>query len=327
MDRPVGMLQTYLVADYPAYAELIGISDSTTAGADILIGEEDLTGRGLGTEVLRRFVADVVFARPETTACVADPDERNIASVRAFEKAGFHVERTFVDPDDGQTHALVRLDSSRRPERAEVGDRVARLPAPEEALDRRMEDDLVQLDGREQAVPLHGRILGAHGLERPAREVGREDDVDDVLRRERARGRDGVDDRHRPLERHLAVEAELLPQLAAQRLHEALSGVDAAAGQQPVLAAVLLVPAEQDAVAPAQDCGHANARLEHHDPRQPPEEPKPAAPRTVSGSSSSTMTSTSGTGVTTSCAMRMPASTVNGRSRSVLRAITRSSPR
>ena len=102
--------ETYLVADYPAYAELIGIGDSTTAGADILIGEEDLTGRGLGTEVLRRFVADVVFARPETTACVADPDERKIASVRAFEKAGFHVERTFVDPQDGQTHALVRLD-------------------------------------------------------------------------------------------------------------------------------------------------------------------------------------------------------------------------
>jgi RimJ/RimL family protein N-acetyltransferase len=107
---PVGMLQTYLVADYPAYAELIEIGDSSTAGADILIGEEDLTGRGLGTEVLRRFVADVVFARPETTACVADPDERNLASVRAFEKAGFHVERTFVDPEDGQTHALVRRD-------------------------------------------------------------------------------------------------------------------------------------------------------------------------------------------------------------------------
>ena len=38
------------------------------------------------------------------------PRRPNIASVRAFEKAGFRVERTFVDPDDGQTHALVRLD-------------------------------------------------------------------------------------------------------------------------------------------------------------------------------------------------------------------------
>ena len=108
--RPVGMLQTYLVSDYPTYAEQIRISDSATAGADILIGEEELTGQGLGTEVLRRFVDDVVFARSQTTACVADPDERNVASLRAFEKAGFHVERTFVDPDDGQTHALVRRE-------------------------------------------------------------------------------------------------------------------------------------------------------------------------------------------------------------------------
>ena len=107
---PVGMLQTYLVSDYPAYADLIGISDSTTAGADILIGEEELTGQGIGTDVLRRFVDEVVFALPLTTSCVADPDERNVASLRAFEKAGFHVERTFLDPEDGQTHALVRRD-------------------------------------------------------------------------------------------------------------------------------------------------------------------------------------------------------------------------
>ena len=108
--RPVGWLQTYVVLDHPAYAEQIGISDSATAGVDILIGEEELTGQGIGTEVLRRFVADVVFARPETTSCVADPDARNIASVRAFEKAGFHQVKSFVDPEDGQTHALVRLD-------------------------------------------------------------------------------------------------------------------------------------------------------------------------------------------------------------------------
>ncbi len=108
--RPVGWLQTYVVLDHPAYAELIGISDPATAGVDILIGEVELTGRGLGSEVLRRFVADVVFARPETTSCVADPDARNIASLRAFEKAGFRQVKSVVEPEDGQTHALVRLD-------------------------------------------------------------------------------------------------------------------------------------------------------------------------------------------------------------------------
>lgn len=107
---PIGMVQTYLVADYVGYAQLVQVDDRATAGVDIVIGEEDLTGRGLGTEILRRFVDAIVFADPATTACVADPDARNVASVRAFEKAGFRAVREFVDPSDGQVHALVRLD-------------------------------------------------------------------------------------------------------------------------------------------------------------------------------------------------------------------------
>ena len=109
-DRPIGMLQTYLVADYADHAKNMGTSDLETAGVDILIGEAELVGRGLGTQILRRFVDDIVFARPETAACIADPGVANIASVRAFEKAGFRVERTFVDPSNGQTRAVVRRD-------------------------------------------------------------------------------------------------------------------------------------------------------------------------------------------------------------------------
>lgn len=101
------MLQTSVVADHPEYAAVIGIRDRHTAGTDILIGEEKLTGQGLGTEILRRFVVDVVFARPETTRCVADPDVENVASVRAFEKAGFVRITEFVDPEDGRLHALL----------------------------------------------------------------------------------------------------------------------------------------------------------------------------------------------------------------------------
>ena len=108
-DRPVGFIQTYLVADYPDFAARIGVGGGV-AGVDLFVGEEELTGRGLGTEVLRAFVRDVVFAEPRTTACVADPDGRNTASIRAFEKAGFRRVGEFVDPEDGQLHALVRLD-------------------------------------------------------------------------------------------------------------------------------------------------------------------------------------------------------------------------
>jgi len=107
--EPLGMIQTYLVSDYPDWAALIEEGEGT-AGLDLFIGEEEQTGRGLGTEMIRRFVDEIVFARPETTACVADPDLRNTASLRAFEKAGFQAVREFVDPEDDELHALVRLE-------------------------------------------------------------------------------------------------------------------------------------------------------------------------------------------------------------------------
>jgi len=61
-------------------------------------------------QALRRFVEEIVFARPETAAVTADPDKRNTASVRAFEKAGFLVVREFHDPEDDEPHVLVRRD-------------------------------------------------------------------------------------------------------------------------------------------------------------------------------------------------------------------------
>jgi RimJ/RimL family protein N-acetyltransferase len=108
-DRPVGFIQTYLVSDYPEHAERIGLCVGV-AGVDLFIADEELTGQGLGPEVLRAFAAEIVFDRRETTACVADPDVRNQASIRAFEKAGFCTVREFFDPGDGQTHCLLRLD-------------------------------------------------------------------------------------------------------------------------------------------------------------------------------------------------------------------------
>jgi len=109
--EPLGMIQTYLVSDYPDYAALIEEGEGT-AGLDLFIGEKAQTGRGLGTEMIGRFEEEIVFARPETIACTADPDLDNTASVRAFEKAGFRAVRELVDPEDGQLHLLVRRERS-----------------------------------------------------------------------------------------------------------------------------------------------------------------------------------------------------------------------
>jgi aminoglycoside 6'-N-acetyltransferase len=105
--RPIGMIQTYLVSDYPEWARLIDEGDGV-AGVDLLIGEEDLIGRGIGPRVLSTFAREVVFAQPGTTACVATVEEANRGSWRAFEKAGFH--RVRVVEEDGIPHRLMRFD-------------------------------------------------------------------------------------------------------------------------------------------------------------------------------------------------------------------------
>ena len=106
-ERPIGMIETYLVADNPDWGATIGEGEGA-AGVDLLIGEEEAVGRGLGPQVLAQFAREVVFARPETQACVATVEEANRRSWRAFEKAGFRHARDVEE--DGLPHRLMRLE-------------------------------------------------------------------------------------------------------------------------------------------------------------------------------------------------------------------------
>ena len=105
--RPVGLIQTYLVSNNPEWELVVGPGEGL-AGVDLLIGEEAATGRGVGPQVLEQFTRDVVFARPETQACVATVEEANRRSWRAFEKAGFKHVRDVEE--GGLPHRLMRLE-------------------------------------------------------------------------------------------------------------------------------------------------------------------------------------------------------------------------
>ena len=106
---PSGFIQTYQVSDHPEYQRLVGVEDGV-AGVDLFLADEERLGRGLGTRALEEFLREIVFAVPTTLACVADPDAENRSSLRAFEKAGFSAVRRLVDPEDGRTHVLMRID-------------------------------------------------------------------------------------------------------------------------------------------------------------------------------------------------------------------------
>jgi aminoglycoside 6'-N-acetyltransferase len=105
--RPVGMIETYLVSDFPEWDAIVEAGEGV-AGVDLLIGEAAEVGRGLGPQALRQFTGEIVFARPGTTACVAAVDEENRRSWRAFEKAGFTYVRDVEE--DGRPHRLMRLE-------------------------------------------------------------------------------------------------------------------------------------------------------------------------------------------------------------------------
>ena len=106
-NRPVGMIQTYLVSDYPDWEAVVQVG-AGVAGVDLMIGEPDLIGSGLGPRVLAQFAFDVVFARTDVDAVVATVEEPNRRSWRAFEKAGFRHVRDVEE--DGLPHRLMRLD-------------------------------------------------------------------------------------------------------------------------------------------------------------------------------------------------------------------------
>ncbi|MBX3599672.1 MAG: GNAT family N-acetyltransferase [Rubrivivax sp.] len=105
--RAVGLV----LWQHPTRAELdlAGLTDIPTSVVDIdvLIGEPAAQGRGLGAAaiglVAERALADP--AVPCVMACVA-PD--NLASLRAFAKAGFGQDRVFDDVPQGPHLLLVR---------------------------------------------------------------------------------------------------------------------------------------------------------------------------------------------------------------------------
>jgi aminoglycoside 6'-N-acetyltransferase len=107
--RPVGWIQWYRWADYPEHARQLHAED-TAAGIDLAIGEPEMTGLGLGPVAIVEFLRQIVFADPGISAVVADPEERNLRSLRAFEKAGFTVTGTVQLADEEFRRRVVRMD-------------------------------------------------------------------------------------------------------------------------------------------------------------------------------------------------------------------------
>jgi len=106
--RAIGWIQWYHWRDYPAHATLLGAGPAS-AGIDLAIGEMAMLGAGLGPKIIREFLDAFVFGDPAITAIICDPEERNIRSIRAFEKAGFGKVRTVQLAGEAFTRSVMSL--------------------------------------------------------------------------------------------------------------------------------------------------------------------------------------------------------------------------
>lgn len=111
--RPIGYWEVYRAAQdrlaqyYPVLRDDIGVH--------LLIGEADCRGIGLGA-LLLRAVCDAIQTGPQGPCrVVAEPDERNVASIRAFRAAGFEQVGTLDLPE--KRAALVIRAAVPRPRR------------------------------------------------------------------------------------------------------------------------------------------------------------------------------------------------------------------
>lgn len=106
--RPIGLIQSYLIADHPQYAEALAL-DEPAAGIDLFIGEPGEIGQGHGPRIIRSFLRNVAFVRYAVAECVIGPSGRNARAIRAYEKAGFRYFKDAQVPDEPEPEHLMRI--------------------------------------------------------------------------------------------------------------------------------------------------------------------------------------------------------------------------
>ncbi len=93
---PFAYLQCYRNADYPQWAEIIGVTDGISV--DLYIGEPSFLGRGFGQAALSGFLRQVAFAhfRAESRAYISH-EPGNEAALQCSVTVGFRPLQTFTE--------------------------------------------------------------------------------------------------------------------------------------------------------------------------------------------------------------------------------------
>ena len=110
--EPIGYVQAYQAVACHADGWWLEVTDPGVYGIDQFLADGAKLGRGLGTEMVRAFVAQL-FADPRVTRVQVDPAPANSRAIRCYEKAGFRRVGESVTPDGAAL--LMHLDRSATP--------------------------------------------------------------------------------------------------------------------------------------------------------------------------------------------------------------------
>ena len=98
-DRPVGYVQWYRWAEYPDEVAAVGLpADADAFGLDILVGEPDTVGTGVGSATVD-LVCRTLFAERGASCVALLTAVGNEPAQRAYEKAGMRKIRHALDTD------------------------------------------------------------------------------------------------------------------------------------------------------------------------------------------------------------------------------------
>jgi AacA4 family aminoglycoside N(6')-acetyltransferase len=103
-DQPFGFAQSY-VAKGSGDGWWEDETDPGVRGIDQTIGDLELLGRGLGTQLVCALTA-LIFEDPTVTKIQVDPAITNARAIRCYQKAGFARIKNIVTPDGPAVYML-----------------------------------------------------------------------------------------------------------------------------------------------------------------------------------------------------------------------------
>jgi RimJ/RimL family protein N-acetyltransferase len=112
-DKPIGYIQYYYIdrSKITSGSLLPPLEDEKIVGIDQFIGNPEYLHKGYGTLFIKQFFKELEILEPNINTIILDPDQKNSAAIRCYEKIGFSRVCTYENP--WGTSLLMKYDTKR----------------------------------------------------------------------------------------------------------------------------------------------------------------------------------------------------------------------